>query len=172
REGRRDHLRIRETELAELCRKLRCGLGVVRFDPHLHEERLDESGVAPLVHPLESPAEDTRRVTGAYACLGRGTESDELVGRAAPATTIPEWMPMRRPSSIPSWAFTRAACSLKIRCIPRAQRSARCGSSSCAIGAPKITKMASPMNFSIVPSYRRASSASSSKIPETSICSS
>src|SRR5437667_11035593 len=51
REGRRDHLRIRETELAELRTKLRCGLGVVRFDPHPPEGRTGESGVAPLVHP-------------------------------------------------------------------------------------------------------------------------
>src|SRR5439155_4174904 len=89
---------------------------------------------------------------------------DPVLGgaRTAPATTMPLWVPIRRPSSIPSWAFTLAACSAKSFCMPMAQRSARWGSSSCAIGAPKITKIASPMNFSIVPSYRRASSARSS----------
>src|SRR2546426_12802512 len=50
RQGRRDQLRVGEVKLAELLRKLRGGFRVIRIDPQLHEERLDEAGIAALVH--------------------------------------------------------------------------------------------------------------------------
>src|SRR5438034_11108700 len=50
RQGRRDQLRVGEVQLAELFWKLRGGLRVIRIDSQLHEERLDEAGIAALVH--------------------------------------------------------------------------------------------------------------------------
>src|SRR5256885_16999074 len=50
RQGRRGQLRVGEVQLAELVRKLRGGFRVIRIDSQLHEERLDEAGIAALVH--------------------------------------------------------------------------------------------------------------------------
>ena len=78
RERRRDQLRVREAERLELFGQL-CGrFRVVRFDPQVDQERLDEAGVASLVHPRERPAQDAWGVGRADPVLRRGREPDEF----------------------------------------------------------------------------------------------
>ncbi len=79
RERRRHRpLRIREAELHELLADARDAVRIRRLDLQLHEDRLDETRVAPLVHAREGPAHDARRVGGLRSLLGRGGEPDEL----------------------------------------------------------------------------------------------
>ena len=80
-------VRHREAQLAQLRAELLRGGGTGRVDPELDEERLDEAGIAALVHAREGPAHDARRVGGADALLGRGREPDELGEQAALADT-------------------------------------------------------------------------------------
>src|SRR5256885_16826012 len=88
RQGRRDQLRVGEVQLAELFWKLRGGLRVIRIDSQLHEERLDEAGIAALVHAGERPTQDPRRIA-AHPVLGRGREADEFGEETALADARP-----------------------------------------------------------------------------------
>src|SRR5438046_1800346 len=90
RECRRHELGIREAELAKLWRELLRGLLVVRFDPQLDDQRLDETGVAALVDPGERPPQHARGVGRANPFLRRGREADELGEQAGLADP---WLP-------------------------------------------------------------------------------
>ncbi len=64
-----------------------------------------------------------------------------------PVATTPVLTPTRR---IRSWPWRRAMPVSRDR-MPSAARTARSGSSSCAVGTPNTAMIASPMNFSTVP---------------------
>jgi hypothetical protein len=95
--------------------------------------------------------------TGAADCM-----------RAAVFTTSPATMPSpstgrapRVTSASPVFTAIRTwsgdpSCVSSLR-MAMAERTARSGSSSCAMGAPKTAITASPMNFSTVPPYRSSS---------------
>src|SRR5262245_20609933 len=80
-----------------------------------------------------------------------------------PAMTSPVFTPMRRPTSPPCSAPTRAANPPKLSRIASAARTARSASSSCAWGIPKTARIASPTNFSVTPPYLSTSAFTSSK---------
>src|SRR5215211_5439216 len=72
-------------------------------------------------------------------------------------------MPMPTPISGRPWPTHRSLSRAIERCIASAARSARSGSSLCAIGAPQSTMIASPMNLSSVPPCSKMTSTISVK---------
>ena len=68
-----------------------------------------------------------------------------------PTTTSPVWMPTPICTSGRSWAWFQRLTRSMTRSMARAQATARAVSSSRWTGAPKMVRMASPMNSSMVP---------------------
>ena len=103
--------------------------------------------VAELTSVCPAPAADCRRAAVFTASPVTAYAASAAVPRR-PATTRPVLMPMCSASGAPSWSRQRSLSSAAQACISSAARKARCGSSSCATGAPKTATTASPMNFS------------------------
>src|SRR5215217_6577848 len=69
------------------------------------------------------------------------------------STASPVLIPTRTAKSTPYSSLTTFAYSRAAAWISKPARTARSASSSCAIGAPKNARIASPSNLAIVPSY-------------------
>src|ERR687890_1450487 len=71
----------------------------------------------------------------------------------AASTASPVLIPTRTPKSTPKSRLTASAYSFTAAWMSRPARTARSASSSCATGAPKNARIASPSNRATVPSY-------------------
>jgi hypothetical protein len=100
----------------------------------------------PVVKDSTRPARFTVDPTAAYFVR----RSDPMF----PTITRPVCIPMPISSCTPSFAASRRLTSVMASCMLRAQATAFAAWSSRATGAPKMTRIASPMISSMVPSYR------------------
>src|SRR3977135_6379 len=89
RRARRRHRRwrIREAKLLELLAHALDAIRIRGLQVELDEDRLDETGVAALVHARERPAHDAWRVSSPRPFLSRGGQSDEFRRETALADT-------------------------------------------------------------------------------------
>src|SRR5215203_3934457 len=71
----------------------------------------------------------------------------------AASTASPVLIPTRTPKSTPKSRLTASAYSFAAAWISKPARTARSASSSCATGAPKNARIASPSNLATVPPY-------------------
>src|SRR5215204_777722 len=71
----------------------------------------------------------------------------------AASTASPVLIPTRTPKSTPKSRLTTCAYSFAAAWMSRPARTARSASSSCATGAPKNARIASPSNLATVPPY-------------------